>query len=293
VDGPVLVTGANGFIGKHLVRLVSESNREVVAVQGDLRRPDIAAAAVAKAQPSAVVHLATSAGSLNAWNALAQDVAMAGNVIRALSCHSPDALLLVPGSAAQYGWGSAEYLAEDSPRVPVSGYGAMKCVLEDALFLPPLSGRVRVIWARTFNVLGPGQPLRAPVASWATQLASTKRAGRAHVRVGNLAAIRDFLDVRDVAEAYIALLGSDFDGPVNVGSGVAVELRQILDDLMEHFQVQATVDVRPELMHDADPPKIVADVSLLRRHTRWSPRRDLSSSLADIATAAGSATEGI
>jgi len=279
--GQVLVTGASGFVGGHLVERASAQGISTVAVEGDLRRPQGARAAVAAARPSAVIHLAgvLPGGPTGACAALSDDAAMAANVLAAVAELAPEAPVLIPGSAAEYGLGSSEPLGESAPLTPVSPYGAAKLALERACIA--MEG-VRVIAARAFNHLGPGQSPAAPVAGWAWQLAEAERAGAGVLRTGELERERDLLDVRDVADAYLALVASDADGPVNVCSGRPRVLGAVVERMVELCSVDVWVEVDPGLVRSVDPPSVVGDPGRLRELTGWEPRIDLDRSLRDV-----------
>jgi GDP-4-dehydro-6-deoxy-D-mannose reductase len=102
------------------------------------------------------------------------------------------------------------------------------------------------------------------------------------LRTGNVDVVRDFLDVRDVADAFLDLVAGGFAGVVNVGSGVPVTLRAVIDELIA--QAGTAAELRPDaaLMRRQDPPHVVAEVALLRRATGFTPRFALGDSLADV-----------
>ncbi len=253
--GPILLTGATGFVGGHVMSRGRELGLPIVASSGDLRDPQVAHDVVADANPSAVIHLAACprAAGLAVWDLLADEVRMAGNLLRALDDVAPGARVLIPGSAGQYGIASGEPLSETAPTVPLSAYGAVKCALETACLTPALRGRSTVIWARSFNLLGPGQGLDAPVPSWARQIAEGESEGGVQLRTGDLSVVRDFLDVRDVADAYLALLQSDVEGVVNVGSGLPVTLQDIVDLLAANATAPVDVESDASLRRPLDP----------------------------------------
>jgi dTDP-glucose pyrophosphorylase len=128
--------------------------------------------------------------------------------------------------------GGQEQLSEEAATDPVSPYGAIKCVVETACTSAPLRESVRLIWARSFNHLGPGQGTDAPVASWAKQVAEAEQRGGGAVRTGWLGAVRDFVDVRDIADAYLELISSDAEGVFNVCSGEGIALREVVEQLI-------------------------------------------------------------
>jgi GDP-4-dehydro-6-deoxy-D-mannose reductase len=266
-SGRILVTGAGGFVGRHVVARAVERGLEPVGFEGDLREADVVRAQLQGVEPAAIVHLASrprSAGALD------DELAMARNLVGVAG----DAVVLVAGSAAQYGMGAAEPLAEEAPTYPVTPYGEVKCAVERAA----LDASPHVIAARAFNIVGPGQGLDAPIASWAAQLTE----GVETLRTGNLDVVRDFLDVRDAADAFLDLVGSGLTGVVNVGSGVPVTLRSVVDELIALTGRVVTVERDPALARPSDPPFVVADITRLQRATGFTPRIALRDSLAEV-----------
>jgi nucleoside-diphosphate-sugar epimerase len=260
---PILVTGASGFVGRHVLARAAARGVEALASAGDLRDPGVAREQLRRVRPAAVIHLAGGPGADG-------EVVMARNLL----AEADGATVLIAGSAAQYGMGAPHPLAEDAPTVPLTAYGEVKCAVERAVLAEP----GRVIAARCFNIVGPGQRRDAPIPAWAGQLA----AGATTLRTGNLEVVRDFLDVRDVADALLDLVASDFTGVVNVGSGVPVRLRAVVDELIARSGADVTVETDPALVRAQDPPYVVADVARLRRVTGFAPRYVLSESLADV-----------
>jgi GDP-4-dehydro-6-deoxy-D-mannose reductase len=282
----LLVTGANGFVGRWVSDRAARAGLSVHGATGDLRDPAIAGRLVKDIGPAAVIHAAAAprqSGERSVWLSLADDIAMAGNVLRAVADHAPDAPVLIPGSAAQYGMGMDRALREDDPTVPVSAYGAAKCVLEQAVLTAPLRGGVRVIWARSFNHVGPGQGLDAPVAQWAHQIVDAERVGGGLLRTGRLDVIRDFLDVREVTDAYIALVRMPgAAGVVNVCSGVATPLSALAQAMIDAAHVPMSLTRDPGLERALDPPQVVGDPTRLRELTGWTPSIDVADSVRDL-----------
>lgn len=276
----LFVTGSKGFVGAQVVERARERGQEVMTATGDLRDQQTVRAQVEELQPTAVVHLADAKGE-DPWESLADNIRMLGNVLGALARHAPSATLLVPGTAAQYGMGSADPLPETAPCAAVTDYGAAKSVLETAA-LGALRRSVRVIWTRSFNHLGPGQGLGAPVPSWARQVALAERTGSGTVRTGRLDVIRDFLDVRDVADAYLALVESSAEGIVNVCSGDGVALEKVAQRLLGMSSASIDRELDPGLLRSADPPCVVGDPGRLRAWTGWTPAYSLEQSMADV-----------
>jgi GDP-4-dehydro-6-deoxy-D-mannose reductase len=279
----VLLTGATGFVGRHVVARAAARGLETAPVEGDLRDPEVARNAVAAARPRAVIHLASARHRTNQpWIALTDDLLMTGNMMAAVRDFVPGGVMLVPGSAAQYGDVGSRRLREDDPTRALTPYGEAKCVLERAFTSTPLVGQVRTIFTRSFNHVGPGQGADAPIAAWARQLAEAEAAGGGAVKTGRLDVRRDFLDVRDVADAYLDLVLSEGEGIVNVCSGTAILLADVAEMLLRLVGVPISLERDPVLHRPIDPPVVVGDPTRLERLTRFRPRIPLEQSLADV-----------
>jgi GDP-4-dehydro-6-deoxy-D-mannose reductase len=283
VSNDLLVTGAGGFVGAWVMERAGQAGLRACAVAGDLRDPAVAERAVAECDPVAVVHAAAAPREGSPWVSLGTDLMLAGNVVAAVAEHAPDAPVLIPGSAAQYGMGATEPLSEDDATVPVSPYGVAKCVLEQAVLAEPLRRGVRVIWARSFNLIGPRQKANAPAGQWARQIVAAENAGGGVLRTGSLDVVRDFLDVRDVADAYLALVRApEASGAINVCSGQGMPLRALAEAMIAAASAPITLSLDHELERRVDPPVVVGDPSRLQTLTGWTPRHDLAGSVRDM-----------
>lgn len=282
------MTGAGGFVGRHVTARALAAGWEVRVVDGDLSVDGTADQAVAAARPAAVIHLAAPSGSAVAdpWKALNLEIAMLGRLLRAVRERAPEAPLLAVGSAAQYGAGLNRPLTEEDPSKPLSAYGARKSILELAITSSPLTDGVRTIWCRSFNHVGPGQGSDAPVGSWSRQLVAADRAGGGTIRTGRLTVVRDFLDVRDIADAYLALVAvPDAEGVVNVCSGHAVTLSRVVELVRNEASSAVNIEHDPALERAVDPPYIVGSPLRLQRLTGWQPQIALEQSVRDTVAA--------
>jgi len=295
-----LVTGADGFVGRHLVAHLIDAGDEVVEGIGpsgrraderhpiDVRDPGEVARLVDSIQPTAIYHLAAVAygpdAAADLSTALAITVSGTINVLEAASrCRVPPTVLIT-GSSEVYGAPPVERIDEGTTTRPVNLYGATK-VAQEAVGLA--FGRVHalpVIATRSFNHIGAGQRESFAVASFARQLADIRGRRRPPaLRVGNLDPIRDFTDVRDVVRAYRALVEGQHAGiAVNVASGVGVSVREMLERLIAVSGRTVTIDVDAARIRPNDPPSIVGDASLLRRLTGWTPMIPLEETLATV-----------
>ena len=305
----ILVTGADGFVGGHLLRtLAREGGHEVVTgyFPSASERPSAAKhaggveqvpldvtdgrsveAAIERARPEWVFHLAAQSSvgrslddPVGTWEVnatgtlrLAESLRAAGRQVR----------LLVISSAEVYGMVDDRAVTEDAPLRPTTPYGASKAAAEMAALQAGRDGTVEVVIARSFNHTGPGQEERFVLPSMALQLARILQ-DRAEpvLRVGNLAARRDFLDVRDVVRAYRVLVERGAAGQAyNVCSGRARTLRELVDQLVRISGSGAAIEVDPDRLRPVDIPVLQGSADRLRE-LGWSPAIDLETTLRDL-----------
>ncbi len=294
----VLVTGAGGFVGRHLCEHLRANGDEPVPVgwpiaPGDRSRSvDVTDAkavqdAVAAARPDAVVHLAglssVAASHRDPSRTFAVNALGAVNVLAAAQQVVPAARVLLVGSSEMYGaLEPGSRAAEDAPLRPASPYAASKVAAEVAAFQFHRARALAVISARPFNHIGDGQRADFVVPSFAGQIAAIRRGGRAPVlQVGNLEAVRDFSHVRDVVESYRLLLERGEPGQAyNVCSGTGRSIRSILERMIELAGVEVRIEVDPARFRPNELPYLVGDPSKVER-LGWRPSRTVDDALRD------------
>jgi GDP-4-dehydro-6-deoxy-D-mannose reductase len=285
----VLVTGAEGFVGR---RLVPHLRALGCAVEGFDQELDVAdagavAARVAACAPEAIVHLAARSSVAESFAEQAEVYRVnflgARAVLAAARERAPRARVLLVGSGEVYGPGApgAPGFDESAPLRPGSPYARAKAAA-DLLGAGFAAAGLDVVRVRPFPHTGPGQSDRFAAASFARQIAEAELGRRPpRVRVGNHAAVRDYLDVDDVVEAYARLLDpGTAPGVYNVASGAGVALRDVLASLLRHARVRAEVEVDPARVRPADA--LVGDAARLARATGWAARRRLDETLARL-----------
>lgn len=247
----ILITGAQGFTGRYLAALLKQAGHEVVALQADIRDLDVLVDEVKTINPTHIVHLAGISFTLDGKDINIYKVHLIGseNLLKACMEIKPrlEKLILVSTSHV-YGFGNgSEPLAESFPATPrthyaISKYG-MECIAENYRDVLP------IIISRPFNYTGAGQAGRFLIP----KLVDHFKERRPEITLGNIDVARDFSDVRWVAQAYRALLQSDFEGIVNLCSGRAISIRYILEYLRKRtgheIELKQTTDlIRRECM---------------------------------------------
>lgn len=304
----ILVTGANGFVGQYVIAALGRLPQpvEIVATGpiagehpafGPFHALDVTSAAAAtdaikSIQPTHVVHLAglAATASANANEDLAWKVHLHGtlNLANAILAHAPGATFLNVGTGQVYGATArtGAVLDEGALLAPVSGYEVTKAAGDLAAGALVTKG-LRAIRLRPFNHTGPGQTGDFVIPAFAMQIARIEAGLQPPmVKVGNLDAERDFLDVRDVAEAYArAVARSDEIAPgtiLNIASGVPRRIRSVLDALIALSTVPVAVETDPTRMRPAETPRYVGDASLAHKVLGWTPRTAFETTLRDV-----------
>lgn len=242
--------------------------------------------AIAEAEPSHVYHCAGSPHVAASWQdsatPLAHNVMGTHHLLDALRLRGHKSRVVITGSAAIYAASSVP-IDERHPVAPVSPYALSKFAQERLGLRAIAEDGVDVVVTRSFNHTGPRQTPAFVAPSIARQVALIERGAEPVLKVGNLDAIRDFCDVRDVADAYVAIMtGGNVGETYNVASGVGRSMRQVLDALLARAAVPIRVDTDPARMRPHDTPFIVGDASKLHQATGWAPRISFDQMIDDL-----------
>ncbi len=280
------VTGAAGFVGRHLTTHLEAVGDEVaVLAEGiDIADGTAVAAAMAEAAPEVVYHLAGWAHVGDSWKhpteVVRVNVLGTAAVLEACRSAGVGRILLV-GSADAYGTFDPTDLPlrEDLPLCPVTPYGASKAAAEVLALQAHRASGAGVVLTRSFNHTGPGQHPSFVVPALARRIVETAAAGGGAVRVGNLSAQRDLLDVEDVVRAYRVLAARAEPGRAyNVCSGVPVVIEELARRLSELSGAEVDLVVDPALVRPVDVPLVVGDNTRLRA-LGWQPEVALAETL--------------
>lgn len=289
----VVVTGAAGFLGRHLVALLRRRGVDVVALDqrkpADSRGTLLLADLVSGGEPvgaalraaDAVVHLAGCPGVRGRGPAVdsarwRDNVLASRRVLAEVPLRVP---VLVASSSSVYGGSAAAPCAEADPLRPLGAYARSKVAVERLCEQRAARGGLVTV-VRPFTVAGEGQRPDMALARWIAAAA----AGRAVEVYGSLSRTRDVTDVRDVARCLVALLERGTTGTVNVGTGVGHSLGALVAAVGRALDVDVPVRVVPA--SDVEPPDTLADVRRLARLVGDVPRTDLDDLVARQAAAA-------
>jgi GDP-4-dehydro-6-deoxy-D-mannose reductase len=236
----------------------------------------------------AVVHLAAIAsGAAARKDPDSAFVVNSGATMMLASCFvaTTKPLFLFVSTGEVYGDGHAGPITEAAPRDPCSPYAESKVGAEGALEAVAEQG-LPVIIARAFPHTGPGQSPTYVLPALAARLKEAKRTGASSVRTGNLSAVRDFLDVRDVVRAYLLLLERGAPGEIyNIASGTGHRLADCFDLLAQIIGVDARAEQDAALLRPGDIPVLIGDATKLRNATGWWPEIPFERTLQDLVDA--------
>lgn len=308
----ILVTGADGFAGGWLIQRLVQAGHSVTGTcrpgfppAALLTLPEQKAVAwldldVGEGQSvldlpphewDAVVHLAAVASGnearLNpgrAWEVNAAGTArLVGLLGGRVERQEADPLFLLVSTAEVYGQGAGIPRKEEDSIEPCSPYAASKAGAELAAAEAMRRTGLRVIVARPFPHTGPNQDTRFVVPALAERVRIARRVGAPAINTGNLEPVRDLLDVRDVAAAYVALLARGAVGEVyNISSGEGHRLSEILERLMRLAGYRVIAEYDPTLGRRGDIAHLVGDSAKLQAATGWRPTVPLDQTLQDL-----------
>lgn len=305
----ILITGVTGFVGQYLAdNLLSQKNIEIHGTYFSdeglsrlsnarllhLKKVDLTVKQdvfdlLYAVSPDEIYHLAAQTSPAESLkdpektlltNTLSQLYMLEG-----LREMESKARFLTVSSADVYGLVGAEDLPvdEDTAFRPISPYAVSK-ITQDFLALEYfLSYQIDVVRVRAFNHIGPKQSAKFVVPMFAKQIAEIEKLGKEPViKVGNLAAKKDFSDVRDIVRSYILLMEKGESGEVyNVGSGKSTQIQEILDILLSLSAKKIKVEVDQELFRPIDVPEIRCDHTKISDLTGWKPEIPLQNTLKD------------
>lgn len=300
-----LIIGGAGFVGGYLIRELAGSGYEVHATCLpsekissndcithilDILDADAVTSIFDEIKPDAVFHLAAQSSVAVSWKKpqLTADINVKGtiNVLEAMrAAKNQNMKLLLIGSGEEYGFirEGACPLSEEEPLRPGNIYAATKACQGMLGEIYYRAYKLDIIMVRAFNHSGPGQLPIFVISDFCRQIAEIEKGVRpAEMSVGNLSAMRDFTDVRDVVRAYRLLTEKGISGRTyNVGRGKAVSVQYILDTALSMAECEISIRQDSARMRASDIPIIEPDISLINADTGWSAGISMEQTIRD------------
>lgn len=285
-----LVDGANGFVGKYLVKELVEHEYHVYPMNRDrmnLLDYEQVHARIREIKPDYIFHLAGVAYVPTSWKdpGLVFDVNTKGslNLFEAIRSNGIDPVIQIACSSEEYGLVKPEETPIDEWNIlrPQSPYAVSKIAMDFLGYQYFQSYGMKIIRTRAFNHEGAGRPKEYMPSGFAYQIAMIEK-GKMEpiIKHGNLEARRDITDVRDVAVAYRLAVEKGLAGEVyNIGSGQAYSVKEIIQKLVNMANVKVELQQDPNRLRPSDVPLLLCDSSKFREQTRWEPKYTLEETL--------------
>lgn len=297
-----LIFGIGGFVGRYLsqefidygykvygsdIQVNDKLQPEVEFYRADLLEEDSVRDIVRKITPDVIVNLAAISSVGVSWripqSTMTINVIGALNIIEAArSCKTMPKLLFI-GSSEEY-MISSQPINESMPLNANNPYGISKLAQEKFVEIYRRQYHMQIYYVRPFNHTGIGQKDSFVLPSFCRQAAEIEKSGKPGIiRVGNLAAERDFSDVRDIVRAYRMILESGNCRKVyNVGSGRAYSLETILEYIISLSAQEITVEVDPQRFRPIDSPRVCCDYRRIKRDLGWKPEYSIFDTLREL-----------
>lgn len=305
----ILITGGTGFVGSHLAEALISIGLKNIHVTTYSNKPGFVHQLlpnnqihsinltdqektfelIKKLQPKQIYHLASLAAVGKSFDntkqVLDNNTQLQLNLLEAVRLHSPQSRLLIIGSAMEYDLinsspdHSPDAVSETYPLGPASPYAVSKTMQDLLAYSYLQSFKLNIVRVRPFNHIGERQSPDFAISAFAQQIAAIENGELSKIKVGNLAAIRDFTDVKDMVQAYILLMEKGQLGDVyNVGTGQGHSMQKILDLLSELSTAEIEVEIDQERMRPSDIPIAVANPNKIN-NLGWQPTINIKETL--------------
>lgn len=302
------ITGICGFAGGYLTELLLREGcavfgtklpqearpahlpPDVTVWDADLLDADSIERSLSNCRPDALFHLAAQSSVAHSWKDPKRTFEVNVNgtltLLEGVRRYVPGCRVLLAGSSEQYGKTPPEAvpISETHPLDPANPYAVSKAAQEMLGRLYASARGLQVVMARAFNHTGPRQMPEFVLPDFSQRIARIEQGKMTPVlKVGNLDAVRDFTDVRDVAAAYYALFRSGLPGEVyNIGSGEGYAIRHLLSELLAMSAATIRVEQDPDRIRPSDVPVLICDHAKITAQTGWKPRIPMQQTLQDV-----------
>lgn len=288
----LVITGSSGFVGSHLSEFILRQPRAEVFGFGreELADEKRLLARLRKIKPEGIFHLAAQstvvAGIHSPAQTLSNNVFSELSILECIRKLGLKTKIVIAGSSEAYGQVEDRDLPidEEVPYRPSNVYGVSKATQDLLAYQYFQSFKVQVIRVCAFNHIGPGQKPRIAAADFARQIAKIEKGYQDPViRVGNLAAVRDFTDVRDMVRAYWLAFRNGVPGEkYNIGTGKGYSMRELLNMYLDLTDVKIKIQTDKSRFRPLDVPAYIADASKFKKLTGWKPEFKIRETLSDI-----------
>lgn len=286
----VLLTGATGFIGRHTIDPLIVNNFEIHAPTIDrsqshasditwhdcnLLVPNQIKELIDYIRPSHLLHFAWYTTHGKYWTA-PENLHWVNASLSLLEQFnlSGGKRAVVAGTCAEYCWQNGLCNETVTPLNPSTLYGTSKASLYHILSSYAALQKLSLAWGRIFFLYGNHEPQERLIPTVITKLLVNE-----NVQCSSGEQIRDFMHVQDVADAFVTLLDSDVPGPINIASGDAIPLKEIIQTISSKIRSTGSIQFGAIPNNSLDPPSITADVSRLKNELQWKPSITLESGI--------------
>jgi GDP-4-dehydro-6-deoxy-D-mannose reductase len=307
----VLITGITGFAGSHLAEYLLERgdvevfgirrwrsrtehvqhlSDKLVIEECDLRDRSSVGRVIRDVRPDKIFHLAAQSYVVTSWHApeesLTTNIIGNLNILEAVREAGLDPVIQVAGSSEEYGlvYSDEVPIRETNPLRPLSPYAVSKVGQDLLSYQYFKSYGIKVIRTRAFNHTGPRRGEVFVSSNFAKQIVERELGlQEGPIKVGNLEAVRDFTDVRDIVKAYwLAAEKGEPGEAYNICSGKGYKIQEVLDKLLELARIEVKVEIDPQRLRPSDVPVLIGDCSKFTERTGWTPQIPFEQTLQEI-----------
>lgn len=296
-----LITGANGFVGKYFIEYLQENEKDVEIYgvdisdtcsskitykQVDLNDRFATYKILEEIKPNYIVHLAAISSVAQSWQdptkCFLNNTGVFLNIADGVRELGINCRILSVGSSEEYGIYD-EPMKEDFVLHPKSPYSVARLSQEYLSKLYVDYFKLDIVMTRSFNHIGPRQNPKFVIPSFVQQLVKISKNEQEELKVGNIDIVRDFLDVRDVVDAYYKILKNSKTREVyNVCSGKGVKLRNIIDTVSEQLKITPKIVIDESRLRANEIMSVIGDNTKLKTELDWKQKYNLQETLEDM-----------